>query len=90
MQISLLGKLANRIRVLDFRKISDFLSLGFFSESHFPAKRLTHFWNYFRARLLHTKCVAIQIPEKSDIARPAGLPPGGKMHLINGDLVPDS
>ena len=35
---------------------------------------------------LHTQCVTFQLPEKFDIARPTG----GKLHIINGDLVPDS
>ena len=43
MQTSLLGKSANRNRIINFINISDFLSLGFFSEYNFLAMRLSLF-----------------------------------------------
>ena len=46
--------------------------------------------NAFSFLFLHTQCVTFKLPEKIDIARPPGRPTGGKMHIVNGDLVPDS
>ena len=46
----------------------------------------TVFFFFFLLSSLRTQCVTFQIPEKFDIARPTG----GKLHIVNGDLVPDS